>query len=365
MRELISSIFVLLCMSVHAENTYFSSFLSKLVFTSKSSVTDSTFGKPQIEDLLDKKAFGKYLPILADDCNCDEDEILWQGGTYMKKGNYVVAFMQRFNTDCKDGSEKWFMEHVVGDYVMVVYSKTGTICDSKIIGKSSFVHFARISGDITSGIAVDQGLLADASQLHTYKPLDYEVSKHSFTVNASGMIEENVSKTWKEIKEQKQEDSSEDTTFNNYLKYFERWDKSLVDDSVYRNNGVSELPHSLVTAFLSSLQECDCWAKDIVWSACKYIEKERYYILFVLRGCDFPKKVEPLYTEKIILTYDKAGKCIDYCILGKISDDESVNISNGSDSQRIMLDKGVAVRANEYTIDIEGRIHSSTSNLKN
>jgi len=261
-------------------------------------------------------------------------------------------------------TRKWFMEHIIGDYVMVVYSKAGVISDSKIIGKSSSIHFAHISGDITSDIVVDQGLLTDMSRLHTYDPLEYVVSKHSFSVNASGKIEEKVSQPWTEMKEQKQEDSSEDTTFSNYLKYFERWDKSLVDDSVYMNNVLSEIPHSLVTAFLFPLQECDCWAKDIVWSACKYIEKERYYILFVLRGCDFPKKDEPLYTEKIILTYDNAGKCIDYCVLGKVSDDESVSISSGSNSQRIILDKGMAVRAEEYTIDIEGNIHSSTSNLK-
>lgn len=168
MRKLFLLMLTSLCLSVHAKDVSFSSFLSKLVLTNKTSVTESTFGKQNIGDTLDKNVFAKYLPRLTNDCNCDENELLWQGGSYMKKGNYVVAFMQRFNTDCKDGNEKWFMEHIVTDHVIVVYSKTGAIIDSKIIGKKSFVHFTRISGDITKGIVAEQGLLTDASRLHTY-----------------------------------------------------------------------------------------------------------------------------------------------------------------------------------------------------
>lgn len=357
MRKLILLLLTSLCVSVHAKDASFSSFLSKLVLTKETSVTETTFGKPIIGDLLDKKVFAKYLPMLANECNCDEDKLPWQGGSYMKKGNYVVAFMQRFNIDCKDGNEKWFMEHIVSDYVMVVYSVSGAIIDSKIIGKNSFIHFTRISGDITKGIVAEQGLLTDASQLSTYEPLNYNVTKHTFTINVKGKIVENVSQPWKEVKEQKQNGSSEEVTFTNYLKYFGLWDKPYIDDSIYKHKEKSELPHSFVTAFLSSAQECDCWPKNIYWQACNYIEKENFYILFVLRCCDFSKNPEPRYAEKLILTYDKTGKMIDFRSLGKSSEKEGNKIEAERNSLIIGVTEYNIKKYREYTVDLNGKIN--------
>lgn len=183
------------------------------------------------------------------------------------------------------------------------------------------------------------------------------VSKHSFTINVKGKIEENVSQARKEVKEQKQKGSSEEATFSNYLKYFGRCDKALIDESIYKNNEKSELPHSFVTAFLSSAQDCDCWPKDIVWQACNYIEKENFYILFILRCCDFPKNAEPLYSDKLILTYDKTGHLIDFRSLGRNSDIEGNKIAEGSTPLKIKVTEDNTNKSSIYTVDLNGKIN--------
>lgn len=348
------------CLTLQAKDASFSSFLTEFKYFKDAEISIESFGPKTFNERLDN-AYVKFLPLMPNDCNCDDNNLAWQAGSYTKKDNHVVAFMQRFNFDCKDGYEKLFMEHMVCEYVMVVYSEGGAIVDRKVLGKNSFIHFTRVSGNLASGIVTEQGNVNDLRLLKTYDDLTYTVSRHTFKVNSSGKIDEKVSKTWQETKSQTQNISSKDVSFSSYLKYFEKWDKPYFDNTLFNYRENSELPLSMVNAFLSPLRECDCKPKGLTWRAYHYFDRGNNLILFIARMCDFPIKEGPQYSERIVLTYDKTGKMIDYKVLGKMSDEDNVEIER-SDNNHLKV-KTYKTESNNkagnqkvYFIDADGNI---------
>ena len=163
---LIFSLLVLLASPMaYGQNHRFSSFLAQL--NELSLVGADAFGDSTLSPNIDVTKFQEFLPK-ASSILKNESECLWQGGGYIRKDDFIVAFLQAHFPNCHDGNEKWFMENLVTCKVLVSYSPDGKLLDSRTIGKRSGLCELSIEPSSPGLFIVEQRTLVSPRLLHEY-----------------------------------------------------------------------------------------------------------------------------------------------------------------------------------------------------
>lgn len=299
---LIFSLLVLLASPMaYGQNHRFSSFLAQL--NELSLVGADAFGDSILSPNIDVTKFQEFLPK-ASSILKNESECLWQGGGYIRKDDFIVAFLQAHFPNCHDGNEKWFMENLVTCKVLVSYSPDGKLLDSRTIGKRSGLCELSIEPSSPGLFIVEQRTLVSPRLLHEYVDWKYSVKKNSYSLTSLGKIKSKM--LWKghKIVPNKFVQQNPPLTFKSFLRYFKRWEGKVDLDSLFTDNGDMR-PYLLLRSLLTDWQPCDCWPVDLQWTPCRYVETDSLYYFFVVTDCSFTKKKVGMYADRVILIFDK------------------------------------------------------------
>nr|WP_302195196.1 hypothetical protein [uncultured Prevotella sp.] len=314
---LIFSLLVLLASPMaYGQNHRFSSFLAQL--NELSLVGADAFGDSILSPNIDVTKFQEFLPK-ASSILKNESECLWQGGGYIRKDDFIVAFLQAHFPNCHDGNEKWFMENLVTCKVLVSYSQDGKLLDSRTIGKRSGLCELSIEPSSPGLLTVEQRTLASPRQLHEYADWKYSVQKNSYFLTSIGKIKSKI--LWKGHKTvpNKFVQQNPPLTFKSFLRYFKRWEGKVDLDSLFTDNGDMR-PYLLLRSLLTDWQPCDCWPVDLQWTPCRYVETDSLYYFFVVTDCSFTKKKVGMYADRVILIFDKDGTLRDVITVSRNED---------------------------------------------
>lgn len=314
---LIFSLLVLLASPMaYGQNHRFSSFLAQL--NELSLVGADAFGDSILSPNIDVTKFQEFLPK-ASSILKNESECLWQGGGYIRKDDFIVAFLQAHFPNCHDGNEKWFMENLVTCKVLVSYSPDGKLLDSRTIGKRSSLCELSIEPSSLGLLTVEQRTLASPRQLHEYADWKYSVQKNSYSLTSLGKIKSKM--LWKghKIVPNKFVQQNPPLTFKSFLRYFKRWEGKVDLDSLFTDNGDMR-PYLLLRSLLTDWQPCDCWPVDLQWTPCRYVETDSLYYFFVVTDCSFTKKKVGMYADRVILIFDKDGTLRDVITVSRNED---------------------------------------------
>lgn len=314
---LIFSLLVLLASPMaYGQNHRFSSFLAQL--NELSLVGADAFGDSILSPNIDVTKFQEFLPK-ASSILKNESECLWQGGGYIRKDDFIVAFLQAHFPNCHDGNEKWFMENLVTCKVLVSYSPDGKLLDSRTIGKRSSLCELSIEPSSLGLLTVEQRTLASPRQLHEYADWKYSVQKNSYSLTSLGKIKSKM--LWKghKIVPNKFVQQNPPLTFKSFLRYFKRWEGKVDLDSLFTDNGDMR-PYLLLRSLLTDWQPCDCWPVDLQWTPCRYVETDSLYYFFVVTDCSFTKKKVGMYADRVILIFDKDGTLRDLITVSRNED---------------------------------------------
>lgn len=314
---LIFSLLVLLVFPMaYGQNHSFSSFLEQL--NELPLVGADAFGDSIMSPNIDEAQFREFLPkassVLKNGAECH-----WQGGGYIRKNGFVVAFLQAHFPNCCDGNEKWFMENLVTCKVLVSYSQDGKLLDSRTVGKRSSLCELSIEPSSLGLLTVEQRTLASPRQLHEYADWKYSVQKNRYFLTSIGKIKSKI--LWKGHKTvpNKFVQQNPPLTFKSFMRYFKRWEGKAELDSLFADNGDAK-PYLLLRSLLPGWQLCDCWPVDLLWTPCRYLEIESRYYFFIITDCSFPKKKVGLYADKVVLAFDKDGTLKDVVIVSRNED---------------------------------------------
>lgn len=314
---LIFSLLVLLASPMaYGQNHRFSSFLAQL--NELSLVGADAFGDSILSPNIDVTKFQEFLPK-ASSILKNESECLWQGGGYIRKDDFIVAFLQAHFPNCHDGNEKWFMENLVTCKVLVSYSPDGKLLDSRTVGKRSSLCELSIEPSSLGLLTVEQRTLASPRQLHEYADWKYSVQKNSYFLTSIGKIKSKM--LWKghKIVPNKFVQQNPPLTFKSFLRYFKRWEGKVDLDSLFTDNGDMR-PYLLLRSLLTDWQPCDCWPVDLQWTPCRYVETDSLYYFFVVTDCSFTKKKVGMYADRVILIFDKDGTLRDVITVSRNED---------------------------------------------
>lgn len=314
---LIFSLLVLLASPMaYGQNHRFSSFLAQL--NELSLVGADAFGDSILSPNIDVTKFQEFLPK-ASSILKNESECLWQGGGYIRKDDFIVAFLQAHFPNCHDGNEKWFMENLVTCKVLVSYTQDGKLLDSRTIGKRSGLCELSIEPSSPGLLTVEQRTLASPRQLHEYADWKYSVQKNSYFLTSIGKIKSKI--LWKGHKTvpNKFVQQNPPLTFKSFLRYFKRWEGKVDLDSLFTDNGDMR-PYLLLRSLLTDWQPCDCWPVDLQWTPCRYVETDSLYYFFVVTDCSFTKKKVGMYADRVILIFDKDGTLRDVITVSRNED---------------------------------------------
>lgn len=314
---LIFSLLVLLASPMaYGQNHRFSSFLAQL--NELSLVGADAFGDSILSPNIDVTKFQEFLPK-ASSILKNESECLWQGGGYIRKDDFIVAFLQAHFPNCHDGNEKWFMENLVTCKVLVSYSPDGKLLDSRTVGKRSSLCELSIESSSLGLLTVEQRTLASPRQLHEYADWKYSVKKNSYSLTSLGKIKSKM--LWKghKIVPNKFVQQNPPLTFKSFLRYFKRWEGKVDLDSLFTDNGDMR-PYLLLRSLLTDWQPCDCWPVDLQWTPCRYVETDSLYYFFVVTDCSFTKKKVGMYADRVILIFDKDGTLRDLITVSRNED---------------------------------------------
>ncbi len=193
------------------------------------------FGQQTIgNNVLDIKKADRYLPTKENDCLCDERDIFWQSdASYMVSGKFTFLFIKRHCGAYKDANEKYFMENLVTDYMLITYTHDGKIIDSKSMGRegSSFILDFSLTEPLT--FTSEEGYIDDARQMFHSKELTYTMTRSKITVNNDGKITtEKVGEPWKKNVKNIRPVSLEPETVIRELKSFY---KACMTDGIDKN----------------------------------------------------------------------------------------------------------------------------------
>lgn len=314
---LIFSLLVLLASPMaYGQNHRFSSFLAQL--NELSLVGADAFGDSILSPNIDVTKFQEFLPK-ASSILKNESECLWQGGGYIRKDDFIVAFLQAHFPNCHDGNEKWFMENLVTCKVLVSYSPDGKLLDSRTIGKRSSLCELSIEPSSLGLLTVEQRTLVSPRLLHEYVDWKYSVKKNSYSLTSIGKIKSKM--LWKghKIVPNKFVQQNPPLTFKSFLRYFKRWEGKVDLDSLFTDNGDMR-PYLLLRSLLTDWQPCDCWPVDLQWTPCRYVETDSLYYFFVVTDCSFTKKKVGMYADRVILIFDKDGTLRDVITVSRNED---------------------------------------------
>lgn len=314
---LIFSLLVLLVSPMaYGQNHSFSSFLEQL--NELPLVGADAFGDSIMSPNIDEAQFREFLPkassVLKNGAECH-----WQGGGYIRKNGFVVAFLQAHFPNCCDGNEKWFMENLVTCKVLVSYSPDGKLLDSRTIGKRSGLCELSIEPSSPGLFIVEQRTLVSPRLLHEYVDWKYSVKKNSYSLTSIGKIKSKM--LWKghKIVPNKFVQQNPPLTFKSFLRYFKRWEGKVDLDSLFTDNGDMR-PYLLLRSLLTDWQPCDCWPVDLQWTPCRYVETDSLYYFFVVTDCSFTKKKVGMYADRVILIFDKDGTLRDVITVSRNED---------------------------------------------
>lgn len=314
---LIFSLLVLLASPMaYGQNHRFSSFLAQL--NELSLVGADAFGDSILSPNIDVTKFQEFLPK-ASSILKNESECLWQGGGYIRKDDFIVAFLQAHFPNCHDGNEKWFMENLVTCKVLVSYSPDGKLLDSRTIGKRSGLCELSIEPSSPGLFIAEQRTLVSPRLLHEYVDWKYSVKKNSYSLTSIGKIKSKM--LWKghKIFPNKFVQQNPPLTFKSFLRYFKRWEGKVDLDSLFTDNGDMR-PYLLLRSLLTDWQPCDCWPVDLQWTPCRYVETDSLYYFFVVTDCSFTKKKVGMYADRVILIFDKDGTLRDVITVSRNED---------------------------------------------
>ena len=340
-------------MNDEKKNASFQSFLSRNLRPWKQTKASmQIFGDFTIKDLMNEGLYAAYLPS-SDLCSCKGD-MGWQGGCYVQHKGFVIAFLHLF---CMDGGHKEFMEDIVDNLVMVIYSKDGKVIDKRVIGKKSFLDFTRITGDIGKLIfTVEQGSIADVNKYSKYKDLDFTVTKHVYSIDKNQRIHERtVGKSWTETIKKKSKVTAE-KSFADFLKMFPRWDKPYLNDSVFTS---ATYLGDEFERFIPGFQKRECETQELRWLSCYCLEQDSIYVLFVVKDCSIPCEGSYPYADDFILTYSKDGKLIDCCPIARHGDLWQVETKASCSPLTFTVRQGV-MDSNEVNVDSPKHVSVST-----
>ncbi len=214
--------------------TAFQQFLANFKKTDKFS--KDVFGQQTIgNNVLDIKKSDTYLPEKENDCLCDEGDIFWQSdASYMVGGKFTLLFIKRHCGAYKDANEKYFMENLVTDHMLITYTHDGKIIDSKSLGRdgSSFILDFSLTAPLT--FVCEEGYIDDALQMFHSKELTYTMTRSKIAVNEDGKITtEKVGEPWKKNVRNLRPISLEPETVIRELKWFY---KACMTDGIDMNN---------------------------------------------------------------------------------------------------------------------------------
>ncbi len=190
MKRLITLLILACSMNCFAQqdSIAFSKFLSNFKQVYRYSFT--VFGEQSVSDILDKKANEAFLPEQEKECLCNTDDIFWHNeGGYYKKENFIILFLKRHCGAYKDANEKFFVENMVSDYMLITYTNAGKIIDYKSLGREGGSF--RLNIESENGVeefVSQEGYLTDAEQVFTSDTLCYTTYKRKTKINNDGTI---------------------------------------------------------------------------------------------------------------------------------------------------------------------------------
>lgn len=294
---------------VWGQETSFQIFLSE--FEKSECIGSTSFGKPY--NFIDNaEQYSKFLPQADEECCCESENIRWLKGSYTESKNYIVVALQRYCQDYQDGNSQWFMENEVTDYVIITYYRDGEIIDCKTVGRSGSAYKIHLSAPKHGfGIVVEQRVVDDCSLLHQYKDIVYAVFTNEYMLTSKGKIKErNIDAPHKEVVDVMS--SVKQFTFEQFISYFQKWDKSHVDYTLFTPPSErSELPFESCLSLIPDTLDHNCWPRDILWIPCKYTEDKDVLSFFLVKACWTPKVGFFPYKDYMILEFFKDGtfKC--------------------------------------------------------
>lgn len=292
-----------------AQQVSFQTFLSE--HERRESFDSTSFNSPY-KFIEQESRYAEFLPPTDEECRCKPENVRWTKGSYIKHKNFIAVILQRYCMNYQDGNEQWFIENDGDDYMLITYSLDGKMLDYKTVGHYGAAYPIRVtSSDNGLSLVVEQKVLDDCSLLHQYKNLTYTVSTRKYTLKSNGKIKERlVDAPHKEVVDVMS--SVKQFTFEQFLSYFQKWDKPYVDHTLFTPSSErAELPFASCLSLIPDTLDHNCWSRDIQWISCQYIENENSFFCFLIKDCPTPKTGFLPYTGYLALEFHKNGtfKC--------------------------------------------------------
>lgn len=308
-----------------------------LNFTPVRLLADTMFVAPQYyKDEIDMKKFGDYLPVLGDGKDEPKCYYYWHKNGWYTDRNGIVTVIAFSDTDirsCDENSEynRSLEENTVQECYLLTYTKDGHLIDTARISRDGDCYFSRVKNVIAHPLSliVEQGVVADGHMFLFYDDLKYKVRRLKYSVSSDGSISSvQEGEVWEELLPQKRS-TTENTTFDAYLKLFRKWNKTTLDESVFTAMG-KWLDYMSVSSFVPDTLDCQCYPRELFWIPCHYIERGEKYVCFLEAVCEYPKELlMDRYVSRLQLTYTNEGKLTDTKIVSSILyDDDSYGVAS-------------------------------------
>lgn len=308
MKKYIILLLLLSVISAHAKpSNSFRTFLAQMQELSVDNIQDFDITS---FNTIDADLYGAFLPHQGDKCPCNSEHIVWLKGVYKTLDKVVMTVLPRACLCYHDEMQRYVIENLVTDYILITYSHEGKILDYKMIGQQGFGKFSHLEYRVHHhAIISEQGYLTDASLIKQYKPQVYTITKHQYTFE-DGKRGRIRTKQIAEVREKVIPDNNPQNTnltYQEFRSYFRKWTKDYVNDEVFSHNEYrKELPSPSVYSIISDTLDCNCWPRDILWTPGHYIETELHTYFFLVKDCTIPKQGEP-FVENFILVFNKEG----------------------------------------------------------
>ncbi len=296
---------ILLSSLVRAQEASFQTFLSE--HERKESFDSTSFDSPY-KFIEQESRYAEFLPPTNEECRCKPENVRWTKGSYVKYKNFIAVTLQRYCMNYQDGNEQWFIENDGDDYMLITYSLDGKMLDYKTVGHYGAAYPIRVtSSDNGLSLVVQQKVLDDCSLLHQYKNLTYTVCTRKYTLKSNGKIKEQcIEAPHKEVVDVMS--SVKQFSFDQFLSYFQKWDKPYVDHTLFTPPSEREkLPFASCLSLIPDTLDHNCWPRDTRWIPCQYIEAENVFRFFLIKDCAIPKMGFVPYTDHLILEFHKNG----------------------------------------------------------
>ena len=350
-------------------------FLSRFDKLTTGKITVKTFG--DFHDGKDRhlpkdKFMGFFLKHLPPEYR-EEDDSSWYGGSYIKKGKNIIAFIKLVYDDSHDTFLGWI------DNVVAVYdSSDGRLLSIKTVARQGNAWKAEIEGDVsTASFEVTQASLPDPELVYEDADLAYYVKRYRYEVTEDGMIQRaKVGETWTEIEKADRTKASKED-FGKFLELFPKMSSNTVTAKTfhYYNNKKEHgdwyctIEKKFVRTFLPDTAFTACRPTALQWESGYRTKVGDKHILFFFKWCDCAENIGYPYRDYSIGTYSSDGALIDFRTLARAGDlwdfDIKGSIKDGIFVKRRYIDfpddgmTAVVVKTEAlvYTISDDGKIN--------